>query len=364
MVGKTQARRIAEKLPKQPRNFKEIWSNVLAHGNVCSKEPIIWMYDHTVQGKNALSPMGGEDFSAPNDGAVIKPLLKKPYGLVVTHGLNPVLNKIDPYWGSVWAIAEAVSNFAAIGGDIKNAALIDNFIWPFPDEESLAELDKSVDACFDMAKALNMPFVSGKDSLSSTYRYPDAKVLKIPPVLLISVFGKIPDVKKTQSSDFKKINSTIVLVGNLDVENLGGSVYFDVVKASGDVPKVDLKNLKSILQTITAGIQSGGILACHDISEGGLATALAEMCFGADFGATIDLSSMKTRPDLVLFAETAGCFLAEVKDEATAEKLFTKVPRKVLGKTKKEKSIRVSQGSKKICEVSVSQLKLAWQKPM
>ena len=80
-----------------------------------------------------------------------------------------------------------------------------------------------------MAKTLGVPFVSGKDSLSSTYRYPDGKVLKIPPVLLISVFGKIADIKKTQSSEFKKIGSTIVLVGNLDFKNLGGSAYFDVV---------------------------------------------------------------------------------------------------------------------------------------
>ena len=66
-----------------------------------------------------------------------------------------------------------------------------------------------------------MPFVSGKDSLSSTYRYPNGKLLKIPPVLLISVFGKIPDVRKTVSSDFKKSNSVIVLLGNPDTNGLG-----------------------------------------------------------------------------------------------------------------------------------------------
>ena len=364
MIGTSIKRKTKEKLPSKNINIEKIWPKVMAHGNVCSKEPIIRMYDHTVQGKNALSPLGGVNFSAPNDGVVIKPILDKPYGLAITHGLNPILVKIDPYNGSVWAITEAVSNFVAIGGNIKNAALIDNFIWPYPDGDSLADLDKSVDACFDMAKILGIPFVSGKDSLSSTYRYPDGTVLKIPPVLLVSAFGKIADVKKTVSSDFKKVNSTIVLVGNLDLENLGGSAYFDVCNASGNVPKVDLKNIKSTLQAVTGGIQSGKILACHDISEGGMAAALAEMCFGAGFGASVDIAFLKTRADLVLFSETAGCFLAEVEDEKTVGQLFAKAPYFIIGNTQNKKNIEIKDGPKTLVKVSIDNLKQAWQKPM
>ena len=364
MIGTSIKRKTKEKLPSKNINIEKIWPKVMAHGNVCSKEPIIRMYDHTVQGKNALSPLGGVNFSAPNDGVVIKPILDKPYGLAITHGLNPILVKIDPYKGSVWAITEAVSNFVAIGGNIKNAALIDNFIWPYPDGDSLADLDKSVDACFDMAKILGIPFVSGKDSLSSTYRYPDGTVLKIPPVLLVSAFGKIADVKKTVSSDFKKVNSTIVLVGNLDLENLGGSAYFDVCNASGNVPKVDLKNIKSTLQAVTGGIQSGKILACHDISEGGMAAALAEMCFGAGFGASVDIAFLKTRADLVLFSETAGCFLAEVEDEKTVGQLFAKAPYFIIGNTQNKKNIEIKDGPKTLVKVSIDNLKQAWQKPM
>lgn len=381
MIGKTKRQKIVEKSPNSLKDFVHTWEKVLAHGNVCSKEPIIRMYDHTVQGTSVLQPLGGVGLDGPNDGVVIKPLLNKPYGLVVTHGLNPILVRINPYWGSVWAITEAVSNFVAIGGDIKNAALIDNFIWPFPDDESLADLDKSVDACFKIAKILSMPFVSGKDSLSSTYRYPDGKVLKIPPVLLISVFGKIPDVSKTASSDFKSPNSTIVLVGKPDFKNLGGSAYFDVTKSSGQVPKVDLKNLNVVFRSINAGIQSGRILACHDISEGGLGTTLFEMCLGGGCGATIDLSSISqrntpgvsfgatghtpgVRSDFILFNETSGCFLVEVENEKVARKLFAKVPHYILGQTSADSNIRVNLGSKNLCNLSVSRLKESWQKPM
>lgn len=378
MTGTTTKKLVREKLPAKNIDIAKAWLKVMSHGNVCSKEPIIRMYDHTVQGTSVLQPLGGAKLDGPNDGAIIRPILGKPYGLVITHGLNPALNIIDPYQGSIWAILEAVSNYVAIGGDIKDAALIDNFIWPFPDEESLADLDKSVDACIDAAKALGMPFVSGKDSLSSTYRYPNGKILKIPPVLLISTFGKIPDVVKTASSDFKKVDSTIVLVGKPDVKNLGGTTYFDITSStSPNISSPDLKSSAKVLSSITSAIRNGEVLSVHDISEGGLAAALAEMCFGGDCGAKIDLSIIitkrlshpersegSTRPDFILFNETPATFLVEVENQKVAKKLFAKVPHLILGQTTQNKFIRVHQNSQKICEISVPELKTSWQKPM
>lgn len=375
MVCKSDKRKaIREKLPKAPnsdKNWRQVFEKILAHPNVASKEPIVRMYDHNVQGSNALHPFGGVNLDAPNDAVVLRPILNKKYGFITAHGLNPILNKIDPYWGSVWAIAEAVSNYVAVGGDLKDAALIDNFVWPFPDEESLAELDKSVDACIDTAKILKMPFISGKDSLSSTFRYHDGKVLKIPPVLLISVFGKIPDVTKTTSADFKKIDSTIVLVGKSDFKNLAGSTYFDVTKsASANLPKVDLKSFSKTLSSITKGIQSRKILTCHDISEGGLTTTLFEMCLGGGVGAKIDVSklykgvSLLERLDFVLFAETAGTFLIEVDNPLVAKKIFKNVPYKIIGKTTEDESISISNGKKLLVSAPISQLKKAWQKPL
>jgi len=378
MIGKSDLRKNQSNLPNQPKDLANVWLKILFHGNVCSKEPIVRMYDHNVQGTNALHPFTGVNFDGPSDGVIVRPILTKPYGVVITHGLNPALNLIDSYQGSIWAAVEAISNYVAIGGDIKNAALIDNFIWPFPDEESLADLDRSVDACVDIAKAFNMPFISGKDSLSSTYRYPvdpertrraDGKVLKIPPVLLISVFGKIPDVSKTVSSDFKSHQSTIVLVGKPDLKNLGGSTYFDIAKASSnELPKIDLKLLKKVFESITAGIKQNQILSCHDISEGGLATALSEMCFGGNCGAKIDLFSIALakgdRLDFTLFNETVGTFLVEVENEKIAKKLFNKIHYAIIGKTTEEKSISVNRKSASLCIVSVDQLKEAWQKPM
>jgi len=369
MVGRTTPRtatREKTKLPPNPTDYETVWKQILSHGNVCSKESIVRLYDHNVMGSNALHPFGGVDFDAPNDGTIVKPFLDKPFGIATTHGLNPALMQIDPYQGSLWAITEAVANYVAVGGDLKYAAFIDNFIWPFPDEESLADLDTAVDACVTMSKLLRMPFVSGKDSLSSTYRYKDGKVLKIPPVLLISVFGKVADVTKTASSDLKKTDSVLVLVGMPDTKNLGGTTYFDVTTStSGAVPRVDLTTLSKTLTTITKGVQDSTLLSVHDVSEGGIASALAEMCFGAGFGAIINLANISDdRPDFIFFNETAGTFLVEVENAEKAQKLFKNVPHAIIGKTQRLPKIQIFAGKKRVADSSLTSLKKAWQKPM
>jgi phosphoribosylformylglycinamidine synthase II len=256
----------SEKLPQSPKTEKKwtkILKQVVSHWNVNSKEPIVRVYDHSVQGTNDLQPFSGELLDGPNDAVVIRPLLNKKYGMIVSHGLNPILNRIDPYNGSLWAGVEALSNYVAVGGNYKDASLINNYIWPFPDEESLWTLDKSVDAVCDFMKAFKLPVISGKDSLSSTYRNKDGDVIKIPPVLCMSVFGKIPDASKTITSDFKQTGSTIVLVGKQDVKNLGGSVYYDVHDVVGTtIPKVDLKTLPKVFDTIYKSIQKQKIFIC------------------------------------------------------------------------------------------------------
>ncbi len=353
-----------------PTDWADVFTRVMAHRNVCSKEPIVRLYDHGVQGTNALPPFGGVHHDGPNDAVVLRPLPDKPYGMIVAHGLNPVLNRIDPYWGSIWALTEALANLVAVGGDPREVGLIDNFIWPFPDEESLGALDRSVDACVDFANAMNLDFVSGKDSLSSTYRGMDGSVIKIPPVLCISAFGRIPDVKKTVTSDFKMVGSPIVLVGRPSPRTMGGSVYADVRDVSGsDVPHVDLATLPELFRLMHEAIRDGLVFACHDVSEGGIAVALAEMCIGGARGATLSLDNhSRERPDRVLFSEMAGSFLVEVRPHALGEFLARlregNVPRSLIGSTSVDRAINVAVKETHLFRVSVDDLKAAWHAPM
>lgn len=366
---------------KNEKDWVNILKKVLSHGNVCSKEPIVRLYDHSVQGTNDLQAYSGKNLDGPNDSPVLRPFLNKKYGMIISHGLNPVLNKIDPYWGSIWAGVEALSNFVAVGGDYQNASLINNYIWPFPDEESLWSLDRSVDAVVDFMKAFKIPVISGKDSLSSTYRSQGGTIIKIPPALCISVFGKIDDTSKTVTADLKKTDSVICLVGKMDFESMGGSVYFDSchpeLDSGSPVPNIDLKLLPKVFSKIYQAIQKNKIFAVHDISEGGLFTALFEMCVGGNMGAELhlgggrlkrseshDSSEVDKRMDFFLFNETAGCFIVELQDEQTAQKLFQDVPFIILGTTTKEKIITVKQKNRILFDVELEPLKKAWQEPM
>jgi len=338
---------------------------VMGHPTVASKVPIVRQYDHSVQGTNALPPYGGPGGDAPNDAVVLAPLLGQPYGLVIAHGLNPVLNTFDPYWGGIWAAAEAMSNLVAVGGNPREASLIDNFIWPFPDEPSLGALDRAVDACVDVMNALERPFISGKDSLSSTYRYPDGRVLKIPPVLCVSVFGRIEDVACTVSADAKEPHSTLVLVGARDPNGMGGAVYLEAMGQRGNrPPRVDLDVLPRTLDAVHAAIRSGRVRACHDVSEGGLLVALAEMGFGGGIGIEVEVGALADRPDVALFNETAGAFVVEVADLETAVELFDGVPYVLIGRTIREPELRVLHNGGPLFVASLDELREAWEQPM
>lgn len=364
MKGNWEKPRFDERDPGLPTDWVDTLKRVMAHGNVCSKEPIVRQYDHGVQGTNALPPFSGVNFDGSNDAVVITPILDKPYGLVKSHGMNPILNLIDPYAGGVWAVAEAMANYVAVGGNPDEAVLVNNYIWPFPDEESMGSLDMSVDAVVDCMNILKRPVISGKDSLSSTYRGKDGKVIKIPPVLCISAFGRIPDVEKTVTADIKKYGSALYLVGVSD-DGMGGSTYYDINGLVGnEVPKVDLQMLPRVLRGIHGAIESGEVLACHDVSEGGVIGAVSEMAFGGDCGVELELDSGLERPDMFLFNETAGTFVVEVQDEETADRLFGNLPRVALGRTTKDKTIRVTDGKVELFTIPTDELKNAWQEPL
>jgi len=364
-------------VPADPAAWVDVARRVLAHPNVASKEPIVRQYDHTVQGTCVVPPFGGPDGRAPGDAAVIAPLLGKPYGVVIAHGLNPVLNTFDPYWGGLWAAAEALSNLVAAGGNPREVGLIDNFIWPVPDAPSLGGLDRAMDACVAVMDAIGRPFISGKDSLSSTYRHPDGTVLKIPPVLCVSVFGRIADVARTASTDFKRAGSRLVLVGQRDVADggagdrvaggiaggfgMGGSAYLDVHGLRGKwPPRVDLAVFPGVLDAVHAAVAGGHVRACHDVSEGGLLAALAEMGIGGGIGAEVDVAGLADRPDVALFNESAGVFVVELADGAAAADLFAGVPHVVIGRTIAAAELRVSEGGRELFAAGLDELQAAW----
>lgn len=370
MPGTTRALTFPEPEIPQKDDLTEDVLRAVGHLNVCSKEPIIRQYDHTVQGGAVLYSLTGKNYASPSDAAITEVILGTNRGLAVAHGMNPVLNRIDPYHGALWAVLEAVSNMVAAGVNPKHIALIDNFIWPFPDEESLADLDKAVDALVYASSVLKMPFVSGKDSLSSTYRG-QGNILKIPPVVCISAFAKVEDVQKTVSSCFKKPGSKIVLIGET-AEELGGSVYYDNHGAVGsNMPKANLQESARMYEAVHQSIVKNLVSACHDISEGGLAVAIPEMCFGNRLGANIELAHMphsmpEPRPDSLLFSESPGRFVMEAAeaDLQRIKDVFGSLPFAVIGETTESPRVEIGYDGKTVASASVKDIQRAWEKPM
>ncbi len=301
---------------------------VLADLNVCSKEWIIRQYDHEVQGQTVIKPLQGNgiEVSGPGDAAVIWPYAcvkgtKK--GVVLSNGLNPQYGKINTYKMAASAIEEALRNAVAVGADVDKMSVLDNFCWGNPNKpEILGSLVRAANACYEMSKAFDVPFISGKDSLHNEYSIGDKKY-SIPPALLISAMGVIENAANTVTMPFKQEGNKVFVLG-ITRNELGGSVLSNINKIKGGVvPDVYPNESRPLMKKVYEAINQGLIEACHDVSEGGIATAVSEMAFSAQKGVKINVDAIKCKEKMtaaeVLFSESNGRFIIEIKPENAAK---------------------------------------------
>jgi phosphoribosylformylglycinamidine synthase II len=308
-------------LPRQAR-YDDDLKRILGSLNVCSKEWVIRQYDHEVQAGSVVKPLVGAAMDGPSDAAIVRPDLNSHRGLVVANGMNPRFGDFDPYWMAASAIDEAVRNCVAVGADPARIAILDNFCWGNTDRpETLGSLVRAALACRDVATAFGTPFISGKDSLNNEFSYMDddgrRQTVAIPPSLLISALGQIPDIRKSVTMDAKEPGNVLALVGTTRDE-LAGS-HFALVKGltGGTVPHVDLELAPRIFRALYRAIQSRVVRSCHDLSEGGLAAAAAELAFAGGLGIELNLKPVATisgidEDAVLLFSESNSRFLVEV----------------------------------------------------
>jgi phosphoribosylformylglycinamidine synthase len=359
-------------LPRQI-NLTDTLLKILSSYNVCSKEWIIRQYDHEVQGGSVIKPLVGACNDGPSDAAVVMPVLGSNVGLAVGCGINPRYGDLDPYWMAAAAIDEAVRNVIAVGADASRVALLDNFCWGNTDRpEVLGSLVRSAEACRDVAWAYGMPFISGKDSLNNEFHSGERDIV-IPPTLLISALGRVPDVRRCVTMDLKEPGNLIFLVG-ITSNEMGGS-HFNLVHGieGGTPPKVHLETAPRVFEKLHEAINRGIVRSCHDLSEGGLAVALAEMCFAGSWGASVDsafvAAAAESGLDLeaCLFSESNTRFLIEVRKEHEKEivSVLSDVPCQHIGIVTDDPHLRIRGGHdpKPIIEASIVDLKEAWQKP-
>jgi phosphoribosylformylglycinamidine synthase len=213
----------------------------------------------------------------------------------------------------------------------------------------------------EISEFLNLPIPSGNVSF-----YNESLSGSVLPTAVILGAGLIDDSRKSISSDLKKKGSWLYLVGETRDE-MGGSEYYRLTGASSPkVPNVDSKVLKKSMDFMLAAMGKGLVLSCHDVSHGGLAVAVSEMCISGQLGAEIDLGQMnKLRPDVKLFSESNTRWVVEAdrKKAGEFEKLAGSIPICRLGKTG-GKDLEISDDGKKLISIKIKEIENAWRSPL
>jgi len=361
-----------------PADLGRALKQMLSRLNICSKESVVRQYDHEVQGGSVVKPLVGVCNDGPSDAAVVRPLLDSMEGVVVAHGICPRYSDIDAYWMTACAIDEAVRNAVAVGVDPDHLAGLDNFCWcdPVQSEKTpdghykLAQLVRANMAIFDITTVYGVPCISGKDSMKNDYSIGRTKI-SVPPTLLYSVIGKIPDVRKAVTMDAKRPQDLVYILGETRDE-LGGSEWFAKQGAIGNkIPKVDAQKALKLYRALHKAIKAGLVASCHDCSDGGLGVALAETAFAGGLGLNVDLKDVpyrgKKRDDFVLFSETASRFVVTIapKDQAGFEKLMKGNVAREIGFVTGDGLLNISGLSgRPVIREKISTLKSVWQKPL
>ena len=335
---------------KCPDSIQDVLTKMLANPTIASKRWVWEQYDHMVRVGTVQLP--------GSDAAVIR-LNESEKGVALSSDCNSRYCYLNPYEGGKAAIAESARNVAVSGA--RPRAFTNCLNFGNPEKEGIMwQFATAIDGIADAAKALETPVVSGNVSL-----YNETEGKPVHPTPTIVMVGVIDDVTKKIGSYFKDLGSSVYLIGE-NTGHIGGSEYLAYIhgKELGDAPAVDLEREKAIIDFMCAAADKRLINAAHDVSDGGLAVAIAEMTFGgSNIGADVKLES-KLADDALLFGENHGRVVLEVTGACAGqvEKLAAKykLPLKRIGRTAGD-SIVVSVNGEKLISLSVKDAESIWK---
>lgn len=394
---------ITMKTGKQPEHLGRVLLQLLKHPNISSREAVIRQYDHEVRGQSVIKPMMGPGQKAPCDAAVLIPRLTNDLdrapALAVSNGICPRLSDHDPYLMAQCAVDEAVRNAVCVGADPDTLSLLDNFCWPDPvfsdsnpqGKRHLAELVRCCQGLYDAVIAYGSPLISGKDSMKNNFDDGSLR-LAIPPTLLISCMGRVPEARFARSMDFKKPGDLIYIL-SAGVLGLAASHYEELNGwQSIMLPELDLDRSPTMYRRLHTAIKSGWIHSAHDVSEGGLAVCVAESVIGSRLGATLDVGEYHkylsdlyeergtqafkswdfvTRPDALLFGEGPGHIVVtiDIAQKAEFERHFDGLTCIKIGEVIPDQNLNIvdselSGSDKELVSLSGQALKTAWETPL
>jgi len=350
-----------------PADMNETLLKVLRYRNICSRAYIYRNYDTEVQGNAVIRPgEAGAGVCAPLEGCT--------GGVALAVDGNPFYGLIDPYWGGANAVAEAMRNVAAVGA--RPVALTDCLNFGNPEKpQAFWEFREGVRGLSDAAKNIHLkdypdsptPVISGNVSFYNE----SATGRAVAPSPIIACVGIMDDYSQAVTMQLKETGNAIYLVGPRQDE-LGGSAYYQALDLGlgRNVPHIDFAQEEGMIWGVLDAIGWGYIAACQDISDGGLAIALAEMALGGfasgQLGIRVEVSEETLsglRADKWLFSESSG-FVMEVHsghEEAVEEIFSTQGLWAIkLGEVTTAPQLTVTIGEKPLINLELSALKDVW----
>jgi phosphoribosylformylglycinamidine synthase len=343
-------------------DLNQILMKLLSSYNIASKEWIIRQYDYEVRGNTVIKPLQGKiNYETHGDSTVLKPLIDSNRGIAVTADVNPRFMERDPFRGACSAIDEVCRNLVSVGS--RPDSLLDCLNFGNPEKsQRMGEFYEACRGLGYMARELKLPFMSGNVSF-----YNESPKASVPPTPEVVGIGIIDDIRNCVTSEFKKEENPLYLVGNKTEKELNGSEYYKIFDIDGgNVPKTDVVTLKKCINGILSNINKKYISSCHDVSEGGIGVCLSEMAIGGNIGCIIDISKInnKLREDYVLFSESNTRWIIEVKKHK--EKDFVKELKKFetpfikIGETYGKKLI-INNVKKNLINISISNIGKIWK---
>lgn len=298
---------------------------VLQLESVACKDWLTNKVDRSITGKIAVQQTVGEVQLPLNDYAAVALDYQGVAGIATALGHAPIAAMIDPKAGSRLAMGEALTNIALapLAYGLKGVSLSANWMWPCRNEGEDARLYEAVEAASDMAVALGINIPTGKDSLSMTQKYRDGKTVYAPGTVIITSAGEVDDIKLCVRAALKQRESRLIYVDmSRSAFELGGSAFAQTVGRIGDkTPDIASADyFAAAFGAVQKLVHEKRILAGHDISAGGLVTAMLEMTFADNrTGINADLDQLgeadlirllfSERPALLLQVEDAGYVL-------------------------------------------------------
>lgn len=335
---------------------------------IVSREPIIREYDHEVQGNTVLKPLAGASADAPQDASVID-IDGSDKLMSLALAILPEWGKTDPYAMGTGTVDETVRQLVLAGTNPDKIALLDNFCMGNPEEPTeLGRIVECAKGIRNAALAYGAPYVSGKDSFYNYFETEDGPV-NIPVTFLCSGFGVVEDASHVRGASLRRSNSAIFMVGNTEDE-MGASVYARQKGISGaKVPQTDCaKNYELYKAYYDKALTQGLVLSAHDLSEGGLAVAAAEMAFSGIGGMKLDLDALPTvngwqNNAVPCFSESTGRFLVEVDEDMAAEfeAAMAGFPCARIGSATTDGQLTITAKGSTVLQAEIAELKSIWK---